>query len=214
MCPSYIEGIPLELLEQIALFATCDTFLGPPTDLVSLLCTSRHIYSRISPHANHYLYARIFAFKFDLRSAIERLGSDETINATLTRELSRRFLFLKQIRSGLKSKRSTASDSAQALRDLLFQGYLLMLENDGKNESQLRDYANIDGWLKQFWFGEHGGSCAQMSIDHNLWPSENENSALAMWLFWFILRPGESATLQPSGFRSQGQRIIKTMTRG
>ena len=38
------------------------------------------------------------------------------------------------------------------LSDLLWTVYLMMLENEGRNERQLREYARFDVWLKDFLF--------------------------------------------------------------
>jgi hypothetical protein len=66
----------------------------------------------------------------------------------------------------------------------------MMLENDGKNEQQLREYAGIEEWLHKFWFHRDGASMARYAIKQDHWPQDNERNALAMWLFWFLLRPG------------------------
>jgi hypothetical protein len=66
----------------------------------------------------------------------------------------------------------------------------MMLENDGKNLRQLREYAKIDDWLKEYWFDDHGASWAKMAIRVDQWPSDSGQTSLAMWLFWFLLKPG------------------------
>jgi hypothetical protein len=81
-------------------------------------------------------------------------------------------------------------EGMRALHEMLWTAYLMMLENDGKNERQLREYARLDRWLRKFWFAEDGASCAQIAIRDNAWPPNNDLSALTMWLFWFLLRPG------------------------
>lgn len=82
----------------------------------------------------------------------------------------------------------------------------MMLENDGKNEQQLLDYAEIDVWLMEYWFDEQGASSAVSMIYQPVWPVEDEKNSLAMWLFWFLLRPGTSYLrwpLTPNGEVSQ-----------
>ncbi|KAH9023383.1 hypothetical protein EDB85DRAFT_325698 [Lactarius pseudohatsudake] len=45
-------------------------------------------------------------------------------------------------------------DAMRALHKMLWTAYLMILENDGVNERQLREYALVDGWLRAFWFDE------------------------------------------------------------
>lgn len=67
----------------------------------------------------------------------------------------------------------------------------MLLENDGKNERQLREYGRIDGWLKEFWFDFDGASNAMACVKYDQWPESHEKMSLAMWLFWLLLRPDE-----------------------
>lgn len=75
-------------------------------------------------------------------------------------------------------------------KEMLWMAYLMMIENDGLNERVLREYARLDIWLRNFWFDPEGASFATYAIRDNLWPPNNEFSVLAMWLFWFLLKPG------------------------
>jgi len=68
----------------------------------------------------------------------------------------------------------------------------MMLENNGKNEQQLRDYAEMDVWLTEYWFDSRGASFATISIKIDQWPPNDTLNSLAMWLFWFLLNPGQS----------------------
>jgi hypothetical protein len=79
----------------------------------------------------------------------------------------------------------------ETVQAILWMGYLMMLENDGKNEQQLRDYAEMDVWLNEYWFDPQGASFTTLSIKIDRWPPDNEQNSLAMWLFWFLLNPGQ-----------------------
>lgn len=68
----------------------------------------------------------------------------------------------------------------------------MMLENDGKNERQLLDYAEMDAWLLEYLFDDEGASSAAHMVIQQAWPIEDENNSIAMWLFWLLLRPGTS----------------------
>lgn len=186
-----LDNIPPEIVEHIALFAATTEFLGPPKELRSLLLTNRHIYSCLStPH----LYARVFRDKFDVASTTHRLGPDRTSPAALAAELKRRCIYLTKIRCRSDTKvlqYPIVQYDEEAVRDTLWTAYLMMLENNGKNERQLRHYAGIDEWLTEYWFDPQGASFATSSIKMDRWPPNSETNSLAMWLFWFLLKPGE-----------------------
>ncbi|KAG7443289.1 uncharacterized protein BT62DRAFT_339178 [Guyanagaster necrorhizus] len=187
-----LESIPQEILEHIAFHLGTSTFLGPPSDLASLVVTNHNLESRLSVSKNHTLYSKIFTFKFDLSIATRRLGMDRISPPILAEELQRRCVYLKRLRSQVDATFPPALDSDdQGLRELLFYAYLTMLENEGRNERQLREYGHIDLWLQEYWFSDNGRSSAKRSIKANTWPSQTDHSAVAMWLFWFLLRPEE-----------------------
>ncbi|KAI6112051.1 hypothetical protein EV401DRAFT_234306 [Pisolithus croceorrhizus] len=77
----------------------------------------------------------------------------------------------------------------------------MMLENDGKNEQQLRAYANMEAWLIDYWFDDMGASLASYRISRDQWPLEDENNSLAMWLLWFLVRP-DSLPRAPTSCRA------------
>lgn len=201
---SSLDSIPQELLEHIAFYTATDSFLGPPAALVPLLATSRKLHSCLSIEANHHLYARIFAHKFDLNPPARRLGAERLTLDILARELQHRCRLLKRLRTridatlgGSHPTESHLSERTDELGDVLLQTYVLMLENEGKNEEQLRKYAGIDDWLKLYYFNERGASKALSCIRKEDWPPNDECNSLAMWLLWFLLKPGWMAVLGP-----------------
>jgi hypothetical protein len=196
-----LNDIPHEVLEHIAFFAVRDPFLGPPSTIIPLLSTCRAINASLSITTNYHLYAQIFTYKFDLAPAIRRLGSQATSSIGLSIELRRRCFYLKRIKRRLDARVASSAttgvvehdpetDDPNILRSTLWSAYLMMLENDGKNERQLREYAQIDTWLRQYWFDDFGASLAKSAIGLGQWPSNTQESALAMWLFWFLVKPG------------------------
>jgi hypothetical protein len=192
------DAFPQEIIENIALFAATEQFLGPPSALVPLLCTCRTLNAYLSMTTNLHLYAQIFACKFDTASSVRRFGARVVTPAWYASELRRRCVYLKRIRTRLDAvivAESTVRDlcegSENELRSTLWIAYLMMLENDGKNERQLREYAGMAGWLRLYWFDEHGASLVKTSIKQDCWPPNTQEMALAMWLFWFLLRVGK-----------------------
>jgi hypothetical protein len=214
--PTSFDTIPHELLENIALFAVTSDPLGPPRELVPLLLVNRRMHGALSSTSNPHLHARIFAAKFDTAALVRRLGPGTATRAPkLAAELRRRCVQLGWLRAqvgctvdafaalaaGTGAGAGSGNDDGggggglteegmRALHEMLWTAYLMMLENDGKNERQLREYARLDRWLRKFWFAEDGASCAQIAIRDNAWPPNNDLSAVTMWLFWFLLRPG------------------------
>jgi hypothetical protein len=209
-----LATVPQEVLEHIAFFTATQALLGPPSALVPLLCANRKIHSRLSITSNHHLYANVFAHKFDIAPVIRRLGSDRTTPYILARELQRRCFYLKRIRARLDSsvKVSREGDdhdrNSNVLHELLFHAYLLMLENEGKNEQQLREYGRIDDWLREYWFEDLGASRAKASIRMDVWLADTEDRSLAMWLFWFLLNPGKLVV------NHQRMRLMLTLNSG
>ncbi|KAF8626660.1 hypothetical protein AX15_004751 [Amanita polypyramis BW_CC] len=184
-CP--LDAIPHEVLEHIAFHAANGDFLGPPSGLIPLISLNRRTYTQLSLASNVHLYAKIFAAKFDTAAAKRRLGPERTVANVLALELQRRCFYLKRLRAQVDARYTDAS-SDSVLQDLLFHVYLMMLENDGKNERQLREYGRIEPWLKIYWFDESGSSLATSSIHMEKWPVNDTNLSIAMWLHWFFVK--------------------------
>ena len=191
-----LAGVPQEVLEHIAYYAATDTFLGPPDGLVPLLSVDRRTHAALSIGTNHYLWSRVFAAKFDLASPLRRLAAcGRTVSpADICEELKLRCALLRAVRGRTHARATSYALSPthrDALRAVLWMAYLMLLENDGKNERQLREYAGFDGWLKEFLFDPTGAALAAWSVGQDLWPPSDERVSLALWLFWYMLKPGE-----------------------
>jgi hypothetical protein len=188
-----LNNIPQEILEHIAFCTVTTKFLGPPAAVIPLLLTSRHIHLLLSASANPHFYARVFAFKYDVAPAIRHLGPHRISTTVLSAELQRRCIHLSRLRCRSDAKTdqfSVVRYDETVVREILWMAYLMMLENNGKNEQQLREYAQMDVWLKEYWFDPQGASFATHCIKTDNWPPNNEQNSLAMWLFWFLLDPG------------------------
>lgn len=191
---SILATIPQEVLEHVAFFVATDEFLGPPDGIVGLLAVDRRTHSALSMSSNPFLWSRIFASKFDTPSAFQRLSNRIITPPEICEELKLRCTLMKRIRrrtDSLATSYTLSPTHRDALRSILYMAYLMMLENEGKNDRQLREYAGFDIWLKDFLFHPSGASLAAWSVKVDLWPPNDERSALALWLFWYMLRPGE-----------------------
>ncbi|KAG6820260.1 hypothetical protein H0H93_003268 [Arthromyces matolae] len=129
---------------------------------------------------------------FDIGPVLRRIGPISVGSPVLSEELPRRFRCLKSIRGRLH--RFYKDEDEDRSHELIFLAYTLMLENEGNNEQQLREYAQIGPWLKDYWFHPLGASRAADHLRVHDWLPETPVRSMAMWLFWFLMRPGESPT--------------------
>lgn len=176
---SPIERLGPQVLNNIGLYASINTYLGPPTDLLALLSTSRTLYRVLSYRFNQHLWGTVSSLKFDIDPVDRRLGKRWTTSGCIAAEGRKRFAALKRIRHGI------VAHSEGHLADL-WTAYLMMLESDGRNESQLIEWANLPAYLYQVIAYRaavrHGSS--------SLWFSESEGTALTIWLIWMTSSKG------------------------
>ncbi|KAJ6578800.1 hypothetical protein DFH09DRAFT_347906 [Mycena vulgaris] len=190
-----LDTVPHEILERIAFISATDTLVGPPCTLVTLLAANRQINARLSFTSNQYLYARIFVSKFDVGPSSHRF-THHSSPAVLAHELVHRFRVLRRIRVRMDSAaRPGSAGDGDSVHEMLFHAYLMMLENAGKNERQLREYAKMGDWLRGYLFEEHfPKAISSLIAPLEQWPPQNDHTSLAMWLFWFLLKPDDYTT--------------------
>ncbi|KAJ7222213.1 hypothetical protein GGX14DRAFT_662881 [Mycena pura] len=189
------DTVPHEILERIAFISATDTLLGPPSTLVTLLVANRRIHARLSFASNPYFYARVYHAKFDVCGSFRR-SEAQSSPAVLAYELVHRFRLLNRIRAKTDAAaRPGSAGDGDSVHELLFHAYLMMLENAGKNELQLRGYARMGDWLRGYLFEDHLASSTRSRVTPHVehWPPHNDHTSLAMWLFWFLLRPDDYA---------------------
>ncbi|KAI0673134.1 hypothetical protein C8Q78DRAFT_1022947 [Trametes maxima] len=199
-----LASIPQEVLELIAFFAATDGFLGPPSGVIGLLGADRRTHTALSMPSNPYLWSRIFAHKFDTSSALQRLTDRSICPTEMCEEFRKRCIWLKHIRrrtDSLATSYTLSPTHRLNLQTVLWMAYLMMLENEGKNVRQLREYAGFDVWLKDFLFHPSGASLAAWSVRIDLWPPNDERTALALWLFWYMLQPDDYMSDDDTAFR-------------
>jgi hypothetical protein len=180
---SKFETCPREILDHIAILLVTDSFLGPPTDLATLLRVSKTIWKSLSLKFNPYVYARIFHLKFDVCAAVRRLGNGCEHTTKLGHELVRLCKGLKRLRSGIYPRTDEDAGKNDLLREDLWMAYLMFLESDGKNARQLIHYSRVD--IFAYDYITLSGRLHYGLEDNGGWIVDNEVNALAVWLFWF-----------------------------
>jgi hypothetical protein len=180
---SVFESLAPEILGCVAFhLLLADSFLGPLNDLVPLLLSSRVIFDAISFENNAPLYADLFLCKFDY-AALKRRFSDRWRTAQcLASELKKRLSLLKRIRH-----RTTLPDSPDFVDDL-WTAYIMMQESDGRNESQLIEWACIPGYLYRVFY-----LCVRATPGASWgWYSDSEATSLIVWLLFMTVGAGMS----------------------
>jgi hypothetical protein len=202
---SFLLTIPAEVLERIAFYVCTLQPTGPPA-IRPLLSACRAINQTLTPDRNAALYADVFRAKFDAAAIRRRLGPWEPSSSALRDELVRRFLALKRIRTGAARFKYHVDDTPSPFaadpedEGDLWTLLLIMLEDDGLNARQAKEYANADAWLETYWLRTprevliHPSRFGQAAMQP--WIPDSGRNALAMWCFWILLRPGASSSDQ------------------
>ena len=176
---SSFERLAPELICRVAFFLAVDDEVleGPPSSVFHLSLVSRTVYNAISLHDNVQFLALLFCEKFDRAAALRRLGHFNS--PAFAVELRRRCESLKRIRSGRISPNTLERD--------LWVAFLMLLENDGLNETILLNWAQLPLFLVEV-FKEFNSDAELMFV------RETPTFGLAIWLLWLTTYTGEKLT--------------------
>ncbi|KAG1725794.1 uncharacterized protein EDB91DRAFT_1061970 [Suillus paluster] len=125
----HLESIPIDVLSQIAFFTVASTPFNNLGAVLQLLLCSRRMHDALSLKSCPQLYARVFRTRFDLVAHLRRSKLAPPTTTNLALELQRRCTVLQRIRQHRVTDHNTLPD--------LWTIYLMLLESDGMNESQL-----------------------------------------------------------------------------
>lgn len=163
---SYLEAIPCDVLEYIALLTTIDSYMSSAAlrNILALLLTSSTLYHSLCLRNCPHLYADIFRSVFDVRATLRRFKFQITDSA-LAGELVLRCRMLRRVKS-----KSIFRDE---LRQDLWTAFLMTQESDGINEQHLRSAGLAEFLLDVVKSCEKTG--------------QYEIQALIIWLLCFTL---------------------------
>jgi len=182
---SLLHLVPAEILTHIAVFLACDDPYSPPTDLLALQATHPDLHLSLNCHINPAVWAAAFRFRFDhlavLRRNFRPNGRDY-------------YDQLRQYTETLAAvRRLDANPDEEAIRTI----YVMLLDNNGKNRSQL-ERAGVDAFLHhylttRFWLGAE---------EHDGWPIESAENVYILWALWLVTTP-EKLALEPTAERER-----------
>lgn len=169
--------LPLEIFEAIAFWAAIeDSSISSLANLVPLLSLDRETNKFLSFGSNHSLYARIYRSKFDTKTTARRLGEERLTARDLATELKKRCAHLRAIRN--------FSFKLDLITPAIWTAFIMMLENDGKNEKLLLGYAKMQHWLKHYWLA------ISNALEGEGWPSNSPIHSVCMWLLYHFYPKG------------------------
>ncbi|KAG1738427.1 uncharacterized protein EDB91DRAFT_1249341 [Suillus paluster] len=183
---SPLELLDAPILERVAFYLATGRFIGPPSELIPLLCTSRTINASLRFRSNSHLYSQIFHQKFDCAAVLRRLSWGRTTVECLSEELRKRSTILTRIRH-------RNVENFTSLQEDLWAVYLMMLENDHKNMAQLCLWAELPMWIANAIEDK-----CQVPREHPLsWVNDIEGTSLALWLLWMSSNEGSVKNEDP-----------------
>ena len=174
--------LPLEVLEDVAFWVAIEnTSIPAPSGIIPLLLLDRETSKFLSFDSNHPLYARIYAAKFDTKTTTRRLGKARLTARGMAEELKKRCVHLRAIR--------TPSFELELIEPAIWTTFVMMLENEEKNEKLLLEHTQIAHWLKNYWVA------ISSTLEEEGWPSNNLFHAVCMWLLCNFYPKGAQKTL-------------------
>ena len=169
--------LPHDILLRIALELALTDPTSNPHHLIPFLQTCRYVHHALSKPFNHDLYAGIFKAKFDTSAPLRRFGAPALYSSNLSDQLVRYCRVLKHIRR--------ADVYSPTILDDFWMAFIMMTENDGRNERQLAA-AGLADYVENFVLER----LRERSESTNQWPPETAINALALWLMWFTTDHG------------------------
>jgi hypothetical protein len=176
--PSVWHRCPVEIISRIAFEVEYQDPLGPPNAHLPLLTTCKHIHGAL--RGSSTFLTSVYRLKFDVTAAPRRYGPRAVKAGNLIQQLRRNSVTLTTFRH---HKLVGHEHNDERVLPHLWQVFLLLMEDDGKNRLQLewagvyefvRDYA-----VRRNWAGPGG------------WPVDKPVHSLVLWIMWLMIDHGE-----------------------
>lgn len=171
-----MPALGIDIWEDIAYSVLTDAkqFSDRLSGLTNLCLISPQVYNSIRFDKNSRLYARLFRFKFDYAAPTRRLSIRWRNTRCLALEFKKRMETLERIRR---------REDLEV--DDLWTCYLMMLENDGRNERHLVEGALLYQYIHKFTIARFNAP----RDDPSSWFVNDEITSLTLWLWWMIFFP-------------------------
>jgi hypothetical protein len=182
---SPLESLAPELLCRIASHLVLDesSYIGPPSAVLAFVSTSRLIHHAVSLSTNAQFLSYVFAFKFDQAAPLRRLGPRRVNAVNYASELHKRFKVMSRIRRG--------SIVQEHLHEDLWTTLLMLLENDGRNERQLLEWAHLPAFIVKY-LRLLDATSDQSGFN---WSFRTPTFSLALWTLYLLTRLGALPSL-------------------
>lgn len=167
--------LPSEILTTIAIHLVLQQHPSlPPYDLLALTSSCRLLHRSLSSHHSPSLWSTAFRYRFDSSSVIRRNFSPNGRDY---------YDQLKQY-TGVIAAIRTLNIYRDDIDDTLRTIYVMLLDNNGKNRSQL-EMAGVDRFLDiyvrtRMW--------AEAPTNQG-WPLDTNANAYALWAMWQLTTP-------------------------
>jgi hypothetical protein len=174
--PSVWHRIPPEVISRIALEVEHLDPLGPPSAHLALLTTCKHVHSALRDSST--FLTGVFRDRFDVTAAPRRYGPRVARANNLITQLKRNAHTLCTFRH----RALDGEHHDETLLPHLWQVFLLLMEDDGKNRLQL-EWAGVYEFVHDFvmqhrWDGPSG------------WPVDKPVHSLVLWIMWLMTDRG------------------------
>jgi hypothetical protein len=171
------DKFPFEVVTKIAVELEHIDPLGPPNAHLSLLTTSQRVYAAL--RGDSTFLSTTYRIKYDLTAPKRRYGPRASKNSNQIKQLKRNTDTL----TAFRHHRLDDVDD-DTLLPYLWQVFVMLSEDDGKNRAQLQ-WAGVPDFVDRFvqdrnWAGSDG------------WPKDVPVCSLILWIMWMI---GDSGML-------------------
>ncbi|KAG6819154.1 hypothetical protein H0H93_014835 [Arthromyces matolae] len=194
-----LTSVPLEIFNRIVFELTCLEPLGPPIIVVPLMQTCRAIHTLLLSENNPILYGEIYRFKFDAGAVARRAFCPTQSQCVI--QLRRILKAMSVFRRG-NFWDIGLEDHDIGLEEALQVAFMMLLDDDGKNATQLLLWARADVFIKNFLLRR----LYENSEHNDGWPIDNVIISHALWVAWLLT--SEESLLNESNEEREHMKLL------